>query len=229
LQRAAIDAIVTCSASSDHPATELLNQRGVRVVGAQRSEEGDWVAINDVKAGRLIGKHLAKLGHHRLVVVVPGEMPDGVPFEVSRENLLETSGRFAVERMQGMSEKLPDASIRLVCGGWNTKQAGKTAAAFALDVQHRPTAIVALSDVMAVGVWEAARERGLKPGRDLSISGFDGVPDSEFLGITTVSQPIEDKGRYAGRLAMDPDYPQRQILLPVELIVRASTGPAPRV
>jgi DNA-binding LacI/PurR family transcriptional regulator len=229
LQRAAIDAIVTCSAASDHPATELLSQRGVRVVGAQRSEEGDWVAINDVKAGRLIGKHLAKLGHRRLVVVVPGELPDGIPFEVAPDKLLETAGRFAVERVQGLSEKLPGASIRVVCGGWSTKQAGKVAAGFALDVQDRPTAIVALSDVLAVGVCDAARERGLTPGKDLSISGFDGVPDAEFLGITTVSQPIEDKGRYAGRLAMDPDYPQRQILLPVELIVRASTGPAPRV
>jgi DNA-binding LacI/PurR family transcriptional regulator len=228
LQRAAIDAIVTCSAVTDHPATELLSQRGVRVVGAQRSDEGDWVAINDVKAGRLIGKHLAKLGHRRVVVVVPGEAPDGEPFDVERDEVLAVGGSFAAERLEGLEEKLPDASIRIVCGGWNTRQAGRAAAAYALDDQDRPTAVVGLSDVLAAGVWDAARERGLKPGRDLSIAGFDGIQDAEFLGITTVSQPIEDKGRYAGRLAMDPDYPQRQILLPVELIVRVSTGPAPK-
>jgi len=228
MQRAPIDAIVTCSAISEHPSTQLLIQRGVRVVGSQRSEAGDWVAINDVKAGRLIGRHLARLGHRRVDVIVPGELPDGEPFEVAPEEVFAVGGTFAVERLQGLSEKLPDASIRVICGGWNNKRAGHAAAAYALDDQNRPTAIVALSDVLAVGVWEAARERGLKPGRDLSISGFDGVPDAEFLGITTVSQPIEDKGRYAGRLAMDPDYPQRQILLPVELIVRGSTGPAPR-
>ena len=73
----------------------------------------------------------------------------------------------------------------------------------------------------------AVRERGLTPGRDVSITGFDDLPDAGFLGLTTVSQPIAEKGRLAARLAMDPDYPDRQILLPVELKVRASTGPAP--
>jgi DNA-binding LacI/PurR family transcriptional regulator len=227
LQRAAVDAIVTCSAVSDHPATDLLAQRGVRVVGAQHSAEGDWVAVNDVKGGRLVGKHLAKLGHRRVVVVVPGET-DGEPFDVAPQDVQATSGSFAAERLQGLTEKLPDASIRVVCGGWRPKQAGHLAAAYALDDQDRPTAIVAMSDALAVGVWDAVRERGLKPGRDVSITGFDDIPDAAFLGLTTVRQPITDKGRLAGRLAMDPDYPQRQITLPIDLVVRSSTGPAPR-
>ena len=85
-----------------------------------------------------------------------------------------------------------------------------------------------MSDVLAMGAWEAVGERGLKPGRDVSIAGFDDIPDAGFVGLTTVRQPTWDKGRLAGRLAMDPDYPQRQITLPVDLIVRSSTGPAPR-
>ena len=229
LQRAAIDAIVTCSATSEHPATELLTQRGVRVVGAQAAENGDWVAINDVKAGRLIGKHLAKLGHRRIVVVVPGEAPEGEAYEISPQELPEVAGRFAEERFQGLVEKLPEGTFRIVCGGYKPKQAGRLAAAHALDVQDRPTAIVAMSDALALGVWDAVRDRGLKPGRDISITGFDDIQDAAFVGLTTVRQPIADKGRFAGRLAMDPDYPQRQITLPVELVVRSSTGPAPRI
>ena len=228
LQRAPIDAIVTCSAISEHPATELLIQRGVRVVGAQRAEEGDWVAINDTKAGRLIGKHLAKLGHRRIVVVVPGETPDGDAYEITPEELPAIAGRFAEERFAGLVEKLPDATFRIVCGGYKPKQAGRLAAAQALDVQDRPTAIVPMSDALALGVWDAVRERGLTPGRDISIAGFDDIQDAAFVGLTTVRQPIADKGRFAGRLAMDPDYPQRQITLPVELVIRSSTGPAPR-
>jgi len=85
-----------------------------------------------------------------------------------------------------------------------------------------------LSDVLALGTWDAAQERGLTPGRDLSITGFDDIPDAGFLGITTVHQPITEKGRMIGRLAMDPAYPTRQITLPIELIVRSSTGPAPK-
>ena len=228
LQRAPIDAIVLCSAITEHPSTDLLSQRGVRVVGAQRSETGEWVAVNDVKAGRLIGKHLAKLGHHRVVVIVPGKVSENAPYELAQEDVATTCNAFAVERLQGLTEKLPDASLRIVCSGMSTRAAGRAAAALALDVQDRPTAIVAMSDVLAMGVWEAVAERALKPGRDISIAGFDDIPDAGFVGLTTVRQPTWDKGRLAGRLAMDPDYPQRQITLPVDLIVRSSTGPAPR-
>jgi DNA-binding LacI/PurR family transcriptional regulator len=228
LQRAPIDAIVVCSAISEHPATDLLSQRGVRVVGAQRSEDGDWVAINDVKAGRLVGRHLAKLGHERVVVVVPGRTPDNAPSELAAEDVAATCNDFVVERLQGLKEKLPGAEIRIVCSGMSTRAAGRAAAALGLDVRDRPTAVVAMSDVLAMGVWEAVAERALKPGRDISIAGFDDIPDAGFVGLTTVRQPTWDKGRLAGRLAMDPDYPQRQITLPIELVVRSSTGPAPR-
>ncbi len=226
LQRAAIDAIVTCSASSDHPGTEVLAARGVRVVGAQDSESGDWVTINDTKAGRLVGKHLARLGHRRIVVVVPGDTPDGGVAELPADG--SACSRFAAERIRGLREKLPDAAFTVLSAGWKPKQAGRLAAAHALDQQDRPTAIVAISDALALGVLDAARERGLVPGRDISIVGFDDIPDAGFVGLTTVRQPITDKGRLAGRLAMDPDYPQRRITLPIELVVRSSTGPAPR-
>lgn len=65
------------------------------------------------------------------------------------------------------------------------------------------------------------------PGRDISVAGFDDVPEAAFLGLTTVRQPIAEKGRLAGRLALDPRYAPRRITLPIELVVRSSTGPAP--
>ena len=235
LQRAAVDAVVAAMPFEPHPGLGMLRRRGVPVVGTHRGSEGDWVAINDAKAGRLVGKHLARLGHSRIVVIVPGTLPAG------REVLdveLAPGGAwpvgfpgvrvgYAAERVRGLQETLPGASIRLVCAGQNIKESGRRAGAHVLDDQHRPTAIVALSDVLAIGVWDAVRERGLTPGRDVSITGFDDLPDAGFLGLTTVSQPIAEKGRLAARLAMDPDYPDRQVLLPVELKVRASTGPAP--
>ena len=73
----------------------------------------------------------------------------------------------------------------------------------------------------------AVRQRGLTPGRDVSIAGFDDLPDADFVGLTSLHQPIAEKGRLAGRLAMDPEYSERQIVLQIELKVRTSTGPAP--
>ena len=122
---------------------------------------------------------------------------------------------------------MPEASIRVLTAGHNVRESGRTAGAYVLDVQDRPTAIVALSDVLALGVWDAAQQRGLTPGHEVSIAGFDDLPDAAFVGLTSVHQPIVEKGRLAGRLAMDPEYPDRQILLPIELKVRTSTGPAP--
>lgn len=232
LQRAPIDALVVSSPLAEHPGLELLRQRGVRIVGSQRSTDGDWVAINDAKAGRLVGKHLSRLGHRDIVVVAPSYDHHAVQefdYEPDRVYPELRAGTYEGERVRGLWEKMPDARIRVVCTGTYSRASGRQAAAYALDVQDRPTAVVALSDVLALGVWDAAGERGLRPGRDLSIVGFDDIPDAGFLGITTVRQPIAEKGRLAGRLAMDPDYPERQITLPIELVVRSSTGPAPRM
>jgi DNA-binding LacI/PurR family transcriptional regulator len=231
LQRSAIDAIVVGSTLADRPGLDMLRQRGVRVVGTQRAAEGDWVGINDAKAGRLVGKHLTRLGHRDIVVVAPAYDHSAVQeFEFSPDepHPLLRPGTYEGERVRGLWEKMPDSRIRVVSIGHYSRESGHQAAAHALDIQDRPTAIVALSDVLALGVWDAARERGLTPGRDLSIVGFDDIPDAAFLGITTVHQPIAEKGRIAGRLAMDLDYPDRQVTLPIELVVRSSTGPAPR-
>lgn len=149
-------------------------------------------------------------------------------FGASELDAFPSSYGYDRERLNGLAEKMPGAEIRVVIAGPNTREAGRAAAGYVLDDQDRPTAIVALSDVLALGVWDAVADRGLKPGRDISLSGFDDLPDAGFLGITTIRQPIARKGELAGRLAMDPDYPERQITLPIELVVRASTGPAPR-
>jgi DNA-binding LacI/PurR family transcriptional regulator len=131
-------------------------------------------------------------------------------------------------RLDGLTAGLPDARIRIVSGGHNAFASGRTAAELVLDTQDRPTAIVGLSDVLALGAMDAMRTRGLVPGRDITVTGFDDVPAAEAAGLTTVRQPIAEKGRLAARLLLDPDNTESQILLPTELIVRSSSGPAPR-
>lgn len=236
LLRAPVDAVVSGSPTAHHPGLELLSRRGVRLVGTMASSTGDWVAVDDTLAGRLVGQHLARLGHRRITVVASGDLPAGSDPAVAT---VGPDGRlpaghpslgcgYAERRIAGLRESLPEAAIEVVCAGGNIKESGRAAGSWVLDAQRRPTAIVTLSDVLALGVWDAARERGFTPGHEISIVGFDDLPDAAFIGLTSVRQPIAEKGRLAGRLAMDPSYPQRQILLPVELTVRSSTGPAPR-
>jgi len=60
------------------------------------------------------------------------------------------------------------------------------------------------------------------------VAGFDDIPAAETTGLTTVRQPIKDKGRAVGRILLDPATTERQLLMPTQLIVRSSSGPAPK-
>ena len=131
-------------------------------------------------------------------------------------------------RIRGLQKEMPDARIRLISGGHNAFSSGLAGAEWVLDSQDRPTAIVGLSDVQALGAMQAMKTRGLVAGRDLTVVGFDDIPAAETAGLTTIRQPIKDKGRMVGRVLLDPAVKERQIMMPTELVVRSSSGPAPR-
>ena len=85
--------------------------------------------------------------------------------------------------------------------------------------------MLAATDQLALGVIETAREAGLRVPEDLSVVGFDDIPGAEWSGLTTVRQPLVEKGEIAGRLLTE-GAAGREVILPVELVVRGSAGPA---
>jgi DNA-binding LacI/PurR family transcriptional regulator len=95
-----------------------------------------------------------------------------------------------------------------------------------LDRADRPTAVLAFSDQLALGVLDAAAERGVAVPQALSVVGFDDVPDAAPV-LTTVRQPHAGKGATAIRLLLDGAEPPHTVSLPTELVIRSSTGPAP--
>jgi DNA-binding LacI/PurR family transcriptional regulator len=228
VRQASIDAAVVFCVEPRHPALAILRTRGIPLASTDRSDDPDarWVAIDEVTAGAALGEHLARLGHRDIAVLVDTNAPAG-----SQAQTLGRSGVDCVDcglRIDGLRSALPDAEVRIVSGGHNAVASGRVAAGTVLDAQDRPTAIVGLSDVLALGAIEAMRTRGLTPGRDLSVSGFDDIPAAGAAGLTTIRQPIAEKGRLAARQLLAPDSVDPQILLPTELVVRSSTGPAPR-
>ena len=88
---------------------------------------------------------------------------------------------------------------------------------------NRPTAILAGSDLQAMGVYEAARQLGLRIPEDLSVVGFDDVQTAAFLGpaLTTVRQPLQDVRMLVEALSTDVIQPH--IIMPTSLVVRNST------
>jgi LacI family transcriptional regulator len=120
----------------------------------------------------------------------------------------------------------------LIRGGEPIMLTGEKLGGELLDLPIRPTAIVCFNDKVAVGVLDAAAQRGLRVPQDLSVVGFDDIDVSRSTTpkLTTVRQPLQEMGRMAVTVLMRVlDGHQAEALhieLATELVVRASTGPA---
>ncbi len=121
------------------------------------------------------------------------------------------------------------AEPELVTEGDFTDPGGYAQAISLLENPHRPTAIFAGSDLQAMGVYEAARQLGLRIPEDLSVVGFDDVQTASFLGpaLTTVKQPLQDMARASVRMLVEAlttdDVLQPHVIMPTSLVVRNST------
>jgi LacI family transcriptional regulator len=138
-----------------------------------------------------------------------------------------------LDRLDGYSAALRRAGLpldpALVRHGNSLETGGQQWGALLLDLPDPPTAIFSCSDEQAYGVYKAARERGLKIPRDLSVMGFDDVSLCQWVTpqLTTVRQPLKDMGAAAVRtianLANDQVQPTRYEMA-TQLVVRESTA-----
>jgi LacI family transcriptional regulator len=140
----------------------------------------------------------------------------------------------AQDRLKGYRSALrthhiPEAP-ELVYEGNFFQPDGYAGACALLDLPDPPTAIFASNDVMAMGVMDAVRNRGLRVPDDISVIGFDNIPQSAMVypPLTTVQQPLEQMGRVAAQMLIsilnNVEKDTNRIELPTELIVRGSTS-----
>lgn len=204
---------------------EIAQQREIPFVSSCSVDPRfDYVCPDDYLAGQQVGEHLARLGHRRVVVVL--DFNDRRADKVELVDASQLTEHFW-DRIHGLISGLGDgADVRLVNDGWNSHETGYRVGGWLLDQRERPTAIVGVSDVLALGVLDAARERGVDVPRELSIVGFDDIPAAGRAGLTTLAQPITERGELVGKLLLDPKRGPRQVFLPTELKVRRTTGPA---
>ncbi len=96
-----------------------------------------------------------------------------------------------------------------------------------LDLPHPPRAIFALSDLMAIGALRAARQRGIPVPEKLAVLGFDDIDAAGYMGLSTVSQSLQESGRVAARLLIDrigsENRPLPRIHIEVRLVARDTT------
>jgi DNA-binding LacI/PurR family transcriptional regulator len=226
VRHANIDALTILSLPAAHPAAMLARARGIRLVTTSASNDPDssWVAIDDFGAGVMIGEHLANLGHRDIAVLVATNQPAGSPGR--RLDAAELTYLDYAARIAGLRTVMP-GQVMIVSGGHNSIESGASATTWLFDHNERPSAVVCLSDVLALGALQALANRGLTTPHQVSVCGFDDIAAANAANLTTVHQPIREKGQHVGRLLIDPESRPRQVLLPINLIPRGSTGPAP--
>lgn len=226
-RRAIVDGFcVECIEESD-PIIDVIRDRKLPVVSTVRSTRDDlpFVGIDEHRAGRQAGEHLARLGHRHVGVVVEGKRTTGDRRVPAKDDLSSSADH---GRLRGFREGIGDAAVDVIATHGNKRIHGTEAAARLLDRQDRPTAIFALSDVLAAGVVDALHHRGLVPGKDVSVIGFDDLPVAAETGLTSIRQPVLEKGQRAATFLLDPAAQEPRTTLDTQVVVRASTGPAPR-
>jgi len=177
------------------------------------------ISLDDDKASELAARHLADLGHRDVAIValplLAGADPAGSTGAGDGDNperrgpltsARESSGTVQVtlERLRGVRAVFPTSTGVVTTGSYVDE--GMTAGHALLDdPNHRPTAILAQSDLLAAGVIKAAEELGLEVPRDLSVVGFDGIALDRIVphDLTTLVQPAAEQGRAAGRAVLD--------------------------
>ncbi|AQR75482.1 LacI family DNA-binding transcriptional regulator [Sphingomonas sp. LM7] len=207
------------------PVTEMtalldeLDRRGlpyVRIAPGARKDAGMGAMIDDVAAAREVTEHLIGLGHRSIGFI------RGLESHVS-----------TWERLQGYREALEAHGIAfdedLVAAGENSFTSGGEAARKLLERSPRPTAIFAGNDDMAAGVLAVAHESDIDIPGALSIVGFDDsdLAKAVWPPLTTMRQPVRELAYSAADLLLSPEAGP-QVTLEHKLMVRSTTGPAPR-
>lgn len=171
-----------------------------------------YVDVDNVEGGRVATAYLLARGHRRIATISgPTDMPAGI------------------DRLQGFHDAMAEAGLDPVAveNGDFTEMGGALAMTRVFASGERPEAVFVASDLMARGVYTVLREKGLEPGRDIAVMGFDDSAVSTALSpaLTTVRQPSLTQGRYMASVLLDilAGRPAAHAtILPTEVIERGS-------
>jgi DNA-binding LacI/PurR family transcriptional regulator len=238
--RSTVDGVVAIGLSADHPEVEQIRGAGLPMVLVDSDDlpEHSSVIVDDEAGARAAAEHLVALGHRDVVVMAVEGPEQPREDDAPAPQPARPSEGVTARRLRGYVAAFEAAGAGIpadhVVAGRASIEGGASAFHRAWALGLRPTAVLAMSDAMAIGAMSAARELGLRIPDDLSVVGFDDIDLAAHVDppLTTVHQPIRQKGADAVRLLL-AEVEQREanrpehLRLETRLIVRASTGTAP--
>jgi LacI family transcriptional regulator len=227
MQQKGVDGLIFASVHMDDVEVVRLKRSGVNLVLASRyltDADIDSVTVDSVKGAWLVVDYLINLGHRRIAHLAGPESV--LPIRDRKEGYLA-----ALREANVPSDK------DLIVHGSTGFDAGRAGLSRLLELprDRRPTAIFTCNDLVALGVLEEARNRGLEIPEDLSVAGFDNISFGAIsrVPLTTIDSSIGELGRRAVRMlaerldAKDKALPPRYEVLQPHLLVRGSTARAP--
>ena len=214
-----VDAAILIGVDADDRLVRELGSREVPLVGVDVRCRGRsaYVGSNHADGVRLALGHLHALGHRRIAHLA------GATNTSAGAERLEAFRHEAATLGLEIPEELIRRADFSSASGYR-----ETCALLALD--ERPTAIVAASDLMALAALQAIRDGGLQPGHDIAVVGFDDLEAAAlaYPPLTTIRQDRRELGTLAASRAIelieDPEATPPDAILPVELVVRASSA-----
>ena len=217
-----VDGVITLNVPMTPEEVELIDRLDLPLVAVGSPVPGrPCVRIDDTDFMRIATEHLVSLGHSRIAYV--GAVPTNVAhIETPKTRLESFQAAMAAHGLEVAPEWILPSD-------WTADAAARDTVLL-LDVPNPPTAVVAASDEIAIGVLTTARRLGLRVPEDLSVIGVDDYLLSSVLGLTTVRQDVTAQGRRAaelliGALLEDEPLKDQEVFVPTEIVVRESTGP----
>jgi len=220
--RSNLNGLIISTLSLSDEDVDILSNLAIPIVTIEtRSDSFPSIITDNLSAAKAATRYLLNLGHNHIGVIT-GLEEDPFHFCVPQ---MRIKGYQAALKEYGM-ELRPE----LIVPGNFSYAGGAEAMIPLLSIPSPPTAIFALSDEMAVGAMKTIREMNLKIPEDISLIGFDDHDISQYVGLTTVKQPVTELGERAATLLLEYIEGKSQgehahILMNNRLVVRKTTAP----
>ncbi len=237
---AGVDGFVVYSASDDDPYLPVVQQRHLPVVVVDQPKDvpgTSRVCIDDRGSMRRLAEYVVGLGHQEIALLtmrLGRDWPHGGPRPAVADPERVQTPHFHVqrERIHGVYDAMTAAaldpeSLTVVESYEHLPTSGGAAAEVALDANPRITALMCTADVLALSAMDYLRARGIYVPGQMTVTGFDGIPEALRRGLSTVMQPSLEKGRRAGRLLHNPPRDGLPVIdvLDTEVVRGRTSGP----
>ena len=220
LLRKKVDALIIVSMPPKDDEFRSLLELGIPLTLLGFDHDGcNSVKVDDVLGGKIATQHLIDYGHKE-IGILSGERDTALSFNVSDDR---TTGFLNALEDAGL-EWNPEFEVR---GDYNIQTSELAMESF-LRKKKLPTAIFCHSDEMAFGAMKAIRNKGMRIPEDISIIGFDDHEMSQYVGLTTVSQPPQFLGQMAGAATVasitEPNHQIKHLSVATFLVLRETTA-----